>query len=47
MGPAVLVSATVLLTGALACLAVRRHRGPSANPHALPVHEPALEEVTS
>jgi EmrB/QacA subfamily drug resistance transporter len=47
MGPAVLVSAAVLLTGALACLAVRRHRGPSANPHALPVHEPALEEVTS
>jgi EmrB/QacA subfamily drug resistance transporter len=47
MGPAVLVSAAVLLAGALACLAVRRHRGPSANPHALPVHEPALEEVTS
>ncbi|MFE2515672.1 MFS transporter [Streptomyces mirabilis] len=47
MGPAVLVSAAVLLTGALTCLAVRRHRGPSANPHALPVHEPALEEATS
>jgi EmrB/QacA subfamily drug resistance transporter len=47
MGPAVLVSAAVLLAGALACLAVRRHRGPSTNPHALPVHEPALEEVTS
>jgi EmrB/QacA subfamily drug resistance transporter len=47
MGPAVLVSAAVLLTGALACLAVRRHRGPSANPHALPVHELELEEATS
>jgi len=47
MGPAVLVSAAVLLTGALACLAVRRHRGPSANPHALPVYEPELEEATS
>ncbi|MER5532726.1 MFS transporter [Streptomyces mirabilis] len=47
MGPAVLVSAAVLLTGALTCLAVRRHRGPSANPHALPVHEPELEEATS
>ncbi|MEU1030762.1 MFS transporter [Streptomyces mirabilis] len=47
MGPAVLVSAAVLLTGALTCLAVRRHRGPSANPHALPVFEPELEEATS
>ncbi|WP_075028156.1 MFS transporter [Streptomyces mirabilis] len=47
MGPAVLVSAVVLLTGALTCLAVRRHRGPSANPHALPVYEPELEEATS
>ncbi|MGW4975995.1 MFS transporter [Streptomyces mirabilis] len=47
MGPAVLVSAAVLLTGALACLAVRRHRGPSANPHALPVYAPELEEATS
>jgi EmrB/QacA subfamily drug resistance transporter len=47
MGPAVLVSAAVLLTGALACLAVRRHRGPSANPHALPVYELELEEATS
>ncbi|MEU1442666.1 MFS transporter [Streptomyces mirabilis] len=47
MGPAVLVSAAVLLTGALTCLAVRRHLGPSANPHALPVHEPQLEEATS
>ncbi|KPI06281.1 drug resistance transporter, EmrB/QacA subfamily [Actinobacteria bacterium OK006] len=47
MGPAVLVSAVVLLTGALTCLAVRRHLGPSANPHALPVHEPQLEEATS
>ncbi|MFF4729548.1 MFS transporter [Streptomyces mirabilis] len=47
MGPAVLVSAAVLLTGALTCLAVRRHRGPSANPHALPVYEPELEEATS
>ncbi|MFK0018499.1 MFS transporter [Streptomyces sp. NPDC090798] len=47
MGPAVLVPAAVLLTGALACLAVRRHRGPSANPHALPVYEPELEEATS
>ncbi|MFF4345777.1 MFS transporter [Streptomyces sp. NPDC001530] len=47
MGPAVLVSAAVLLTGALACLAVRRHRGPSANPHALPVYEPELEEAIS
>ncbi|WP_405877437.1 MFS transporter [Streptomyces sp. NBC_01384] len=45
MGPAVLVSAAVLLTGALACLAVRRHRGPSANPHALPVYEPELPEL--
>jgi hypothetical protein len=47
MGPAVLVSAGVLATGALACLAVRRHHGPSANPHALPVYEPELEEATS
>ncbi|MFJ1602333.1 MFS transporter [Streptomyces sp. NPDC088253] len=47
MGPAVLVPAAVLLTGALTCLAVRRHRGPSANPHALPVYEPELEEATS
>ena len=47
MGPAVLVSAAVLLAGALACLAVRRHHGPSANPHALPVYEPELEEATS
>ncbi|MFF1448406.1 MFS transporter [Streptomyces sp. NPDC058274] len=47
MGPAVLVSAAALLTGALACLALRRHRGPSANPHALPVHAPELEEATS
>lgn len=47
MGPAVLVPAAVLLTGALACLAVRRHRGPSANPHALPVYAPELEEATS
>ncbi|MFJ8027187.1 MFS transporter [Streptomyces sp. NPDC096311] len=47
MDPAVLVSAAVLLTGALTCLAVRRHRGPSANPHALPVYEPELEEATS
>ncbi|MEU9209864.1 DHA2 family efflux MFS transporter permease subunit [Streptomyces sp. NPDC048415] len=50
MGPAVLVSAAVLLTGALACLAVRRHRGPSANPHALPVYEPEpteMEDATS
>ncbi|MFD5755851.1 MFS transporter [Streptomyces sp. NPDC127044] len=47
MGPAVLVSAVVLLTGAHTCLAVRRHLGPSANPHALPVHEPQLEEATS
>jgi hypothetical protein len=47
MGPAVLVSAAVLLTGAFACLAVRRHRGPSANPHALPVYELELEEATS
>ncbi|GHD58986.1 MFS transporter [Streptomyces mirabilis] len=47
MGPAVLVSAAVLLAGALTCLAVRRHRGPSANPHALPVYEPELEEATS
>ncbi|MGQ4386791.1 MFS transporter [Streptomyces sp. SAS_270] len=47
MGPAVLVSAAALLAGALACLAVRRHRGPSANPHALPVYEPELEEATS
>jgi EmrB/QacA subfamily drug resistance transporter len=47
MGPAVLVSAVVLLTGALTCLAVRRHLGPSANPHALPVYEPQLEEATS
>lgn len=47
MGPAVLVSAAVLLSGALACLAVRRHHGPSANPHALPVYEPELEEAAS
>ena len=47
MDPAVLVSAAVLLAGALACLAVRRHHGPSANPHALPVYEPELEEATS
>ncbi|MEV4446659.1 MFS transporter [Streptomyces mirabilis] len=47
MGPAVLVSAAVLLAGALTCLAVRRHRGPSANPHALPVYAPELEEATS
>ncbi|MFD1275329.1 hypothetical protein ACFQ51_38495 [Streptomyces kaempferi] len=47
MGPAVLVAAAVLLAGALACLAVRRHRGPSANPHALPVYEPRLEEAAS
>ncbi|MEW1566684.1 MULTISPECIES: MFS transporter [unclassified Streptomyces] len=50
MRPAVLVSAAVLLTGALACLAVARHRGPSANPHALPVYEPEpteLEEASS
>ncbi|MER5347455.1 MFS transporter [Streptomyces mirabilis] len=47
VGPAVLVSAAVLLTGALTCLAVRRHRGPSANPHALPVFEPELEKATS
>lgn len=50
MGPAVLVSAAVLFTGALACLAVARNRGPSANPHALPVYEPdlpAMEEAGS
>ncbi|WP_028798609.1 MFS transporter [Streptomyces sp. 142MFCol3.1] len=47
MGPALLVCAGVLLTGALACLAVRRHRGPSADPHALPVYEPEPEEATS
>ncbi|MER5748749.1 DHA2 family efflux MFS transporter permease subunit [Streptomyces sp. NPDC002088] len=45
MGPAVYVSAAVLLAGALACLAVRRHRGPSANPHALPVTEPSEPEL--
>ncbi|MFJ6080241.1 MFS transporter [Streptomyces sp. NPDC092369] len=45
MGPAVYVSAAVLLAGALACLAVHRYRGPSANPHALPVTEPELEEA--
>jgi len=45
MGPAVYVSAAVLLAGALACLAVRRHRGPSANPHALPINETELEEA--
>jgi hypothetical protein len=47
MGPAILVSAFGVLTGVLACLALRRHRGHSANPHALPVYEPELEEVTS
>ncbi|WP_432175899.1 MFS transporter [Streptomyces sp. Tue6028] len=46
-GPALLVSAGVLLAGALACLAVRRHRGPSADPHALPVYAPEPEEATS
>ncbi|MFE2415967.1 hypothetical protein [Streptomyces hokutonensis] len=45
MGPAVYVAVAVLLTGALACLAVRRHQGPSANPHALPVSGPELEEA--
>jgi hypothetical protein len=45
MGPAVYVAVAVLLTGALACLAVRRHHGPSANPHALPMSEPELEEA--
>ncbi|MER7675530.1 MFS transporter [Streptomyces sp. NPDC096934] len=47
MGPAVLVAAAVLLTGALACLGLRRHHGPSANPHALPLHGPELEEAAS
>jgi hypothetical protein len=46
MGPAVYVSAAVLLAGALACLAVRGHRGPSAHPHALPVTGTELEEAT-
>ncbi|MGW3105436.1 DHA2 family efflux MFS transporter permease subunit [Streptomyces sp. NPDC001100] len=45
MGPAVYVAVAVLLTGALACLAVRRHQGPSANPHALPVSGSELEEA--
>ncbi|MFJ8061533.1 DHA2 family efflux MFS transporter permease subunit [Streptomyces sp. NPDC096142] len=45
MGPAVYVAVAVLLTGALACLAVRRHDGPSAHPHALPVSEPEREEA--
>lgn len=47
MGPAVLVAAAVLLTGALACLGLRRHHGPSANPHALPLYGPELEEAAS
>ncbi|MFI6495490.1 hypothetical protein [Streptomyces sp. NPDC050564] len=47
MGPAILGSAFAVLTGALACFALRRHRGHSANPHALPVYEPELEEATS
>ena len=45
MGPAVYVAVAVLLAGAVACLAVRRHHGPSANPHALPMSEPELEEA--
>jgi len=39
MRPTVLVSVGVLLAGALACLAVRSVRGPSANPHGLPMAE--------
>jgi EmrB/QacA subfamily drug resistance transporter len=40
LGPVMLVPAGVLVAGALACLALRRPAGPSANPHGLPLLEP-------
>ena len=43
MRPTMLVPAGVLLTGLIACLFVRSARGPSANPHGLPVSD---EELT-
>ncbi|MBC6456911.1 MFS transporter [Actinomadura sp. HBU206391] len=39
MQPTMIASIAVLLAGAVACLAVKSHRGPSANPHDLPVSE--------
>jgi EmrB/QacA subfamily drug resistance transporter len=41
--PTMGVSVAVMLAGGLACLAVKRHRGPSPNAHGLPVTE--LETV--
>jgi hypothetical protein len=43
MRPTMLVSAGVLLAGLVACLFVRSVRGPSTNPHGLPVSD---EELT-
>jgi MFS family permease len=45
MGPTVAVSVGVLLLGALACLAVRRHTGPSPAGHGLPAVETDAEPV--
>jgi EmrB/QacA subfamily drug resistance transporter len=40
--PTMAVSAAVMLAGALACLAVKRHRGPAANAHGQPEPEPEI-----
>jgi hypothetical protein len=42
MRPTMLVSAGVLIAGVLACLALKSARGPSANPHGLPVSDEEL-----
>ncbi|GAB2867644.1 DHA2 family efflux MFS transporter permease subunit [Actinoallomurus bryophytorum] len=42
MRPTIFVSAGVLLAGLIACLFVRSVRGPSANPHGLPVSDEEL-----
>jgi EmrB/QacA subfamily drug resistance transporter len=45
MRPTMLVSTGVLIAGVLACLALKSARGPSANPHGLPVSDD--EELVS
>jgi MFS family permease len=47
MRPTMLVSAGVLVAGLIACLFVRSVRGPSANPHGLPVSEEELTPSTA
>ncbi|WP_329245246.1 MFS transporter [Actinoallomurus sp. NBC_01490] len=45
MRPTMLVAAGVLFAGVLACLALRRVREPSPNPHGLPLTDGELQEI--